>query len=138
MRDSYSNSLFELSSHLLKDLWNASWNQTSVLVILSRSAHCERLSSTCLSIAKNSPIITLNSIRNDVFGAVSKNFFLTHIMKNFIEFEFPGLKLIINNTSVLIFWNCDCYLIRVIVYRNVLRSKVWCGSSSNDNFHSLS
>lgn len=137
IRNSNRDCLLKLRPNLLEHLWNASWNETSVLVILGRSTHCEGLACPCLSIAQNSPIVALDCVGHNVLGTECKNLLLTHVMKNLVELELPTLKLIIDNSSFWILWNCHLHFIWVQVNGHILGSKIRGRSGSNDDLDCL-
>ena len=102
-----------MASNFQKNLIYWSWNDTPVFEIRSRSIHGESLSSPCLSIAHDSTIVSICNILNNVLSAVAENILLRWIVHDFIKFEFPWLLLIINETSVSIFWYMNCHMLLI-------------------------
>lgn len=77
VRDSNGYYLLKFWANILEHLRDASWNKSSVLVILWWSTHCKCLTSACLTITHDCSIITFNSVCHDVSRAISKDFLLT-------------------------------------------------------------
>jgi hypothetical protein len=74
--NSNSELLFEPRSYLLEYLCDGSWYDSSVLVVLCASTHCERLSSSCLSIDHDCPVEPFNHGLNYITGTLVENFLL--------------------------------------------------------------
>ena len=105
IRDSHSNFLFELVTNLLEDCCNRSGNDSSVLIVESGSRHCERLSSSSLSVAEDRPVEAINHRPNYFSRTDLEYLFLARIVQNLIELKLPGLLLIVNETSILVLGN---------------------------------
>ena len=98
--DSNSDSLIKFTANLMIDLLNSSWNNTSLLVIICKSQHGESLTSTCLTIAHHSTVISSNDTLNDARGSPIIDIILSGVMQNSIELKFPVIKLVVNSSMV--------------------------------------
>lgn len=87
--DSNGDSLIKFTADLMIDLLNSSWNNTSLLVIICKSQHGESLTSTSLTIAHDSTVISSNDALNNARGSPVINIILSGVMHNGIELEFP-------------------------------------------------
>jgi hypothetical protein len=67
-----------------------------------------------LLIKHYSPIISIWNIQYNILSAVAENIFLRWIMHDFNKFESPWLLLIINESSMIIFWNMDSHMLLII------------------------
>jgi hypothetical protein len=104
---SHCNLLIESATNLLEDLSDSSRDQTSILIILSRPRHGKGLSSTSLSIAHHSTVISFNHSLYNISRTIVKHLLLTCIMKYLIEFELPLFLLVVNETSTFILRNLE-------------------------------
>ena len=91
---------------------DGSWNDSTILEVGSSSIHGECLSSTSLTIAHDCTVVPLNDRLHNIFGAVLENVFLGSVMHNLVEFELPGLLLIVDETSSRILWNMNRHVLK--------------------------
>lgn len=82
------------------NLLNSSWDNTSLLVVISETKHCECLTSTCLPVAHDSSIVASNYALNDTRSSLVIDIVLSGVMQDGIELEFPVVKLIVHRTHV--------------------------------------
>ena len=106
--------MFIMASIFLKNLIDWSWNDAPIFEIRGCSVNGESLTSSCLLIKHYSPIISIWNIQYNILSAVAENIFLRWIMHDFNKFESPWLLLIINESSMSIFWNMDSHMLLII------------------------
>ena len=106
--------MFIMASNFLKNLIDWSWNDAPIFEIRGCSIHGESFACSCLTITHYSSIVSICYILNNILSAVAENIFLRWIMHDFIKFEFPWLLLIINESSMSIFWYMDSHMLFII------------------------
>ena len=107
-RDLDGYGIVETAADFREDRIDAPRHKSSILVVGSRASHGERLSSTCLPIAHNCAIESINHFVYRLLCTILKNIFLRSVMKNLVEFKFPCFSLIIDHSFASVFCNTHC------------------------------
>ncbi len=94
--------IIEPAADLLEHLWNGPGDQSSVLVVLHASTHCESLSSTSLTIDHHSSVESVHNWSHDVPRACVKDVLLAGVMKDLVEFKTPAFLLVVDHSPRLI------------------------------------
>ncbi len=108
--------IIKTTADLLENLWNGTWNQTTIFVVLHTTAHSKSLTSPGLSIHHHSSIESINYRPNDVSCTAIEDVVLAGIMQDLIKFESPWLLLIVDHTSMLILRNIHIYMLQWVGY----------------------
>jgi len=108
--DSDGNGLIESGCYLMVHLCYSSWYYSSVLVLSAAASHSEGFSWSSLTIAQYRTVKSLHDWCDKLLRTSLINLVLTCIVKKFIEFELPRVRLIVHNTSIFpfIIRNRDC------------------------------
>ena len=95
----------ETAANLRENITDCSWNKTSIFVVLSAASHCECLSSSGLTVAHDGTVYTVYDRGNCFLATILKDVFLGSVVHQLVKFKLPGLSLIIDMTSMFVFWN---------------------------------
>ena len=108
----------ESAPDLLENMSDGSWDETSILVVLHAPTHGKGLSSTSLSVDHDRAVETINNWFYYVSRTGIEYVLLGRVMKKFIEFEAPGLLLVIYETTTLILWDIHVYVLYEVTFRD--------------------
>ena len=78
---------------------DSSRNDSSVFEVWSSSIHGESFTCTCLSVAHDCSVVSIDDRLDNILGAVRKDVFLRSVMHYFVKAELPRFLLIVNVTT---------------------------------------
>lgn len=109
-RNAHGDLVIVTATHFREDLIDCSRDQTTVLVVNIRSAHRKCLACSGLAVAHDRCVDAVNYRMDSFLCAEFKHVLLGRVVQNFVVFEFPGLGLVVDYATLLIFGHShrDC------------------------------
>ena len=100
--DSDGDGLVEFLASLVVQLLDGSWDDASLLEVVGQTKHRVGLATACLPVAHNRAVVALGYALDQLIGGDVVHIILGGIMKNAGEFEFPGVRSVVNDALVLL------------------------------------